>query len=177
MPRKPLPIQGTSILLDSQDKIDAWLAERRKRWPSAATVQEKEQKYKEAVDRGELFPSETLSKKRRRPQDERSRDLTNNSRGRGRDVGAGRGGHAIPRIVHPLPMKPVFISPSRGDLPGDDGDGSDTSSGSDIDPVKDAMSSKRPIEPLPGVIEKGACSKDSPVLVCCYEDCEVKVPY
>ena len=156
MPRKPLPIQGTSILLDSQDKIDAWIAERRKRWPSAATVEEKKQKLKEAVDRGELFPSETLSKKRKRPQ-ERNRDGTNNLRGRGRgrggDVGrdGGRGGQpARVPAVHPLPPKPVLVAPPKAVSPGEDDEGSDTS-GSDMDPEKDAVSSKQPVEPLQDV--------------------------
>ncbi|KAF8898649.1 hypothetical protein BD779DRAFT_1607395 [Infundibulicybe gibba] len=33
---KPIPIQGTNIILDSPDVLDAWIAERKKRWPSHA---------------------------------------------------------------------------------------------------------------------------------------------
>ncbi|TBU48192.1 nuclear fragile X mental retardation-interacting protein 1-domain-containing protein [Dichomitus squalens] len=48
---KPVPIQGTSLRLDTPEAIAAWIAERKKRFPTAQNVAEKEQKKREAVQR------------------------------------------------------------------------------------------------------------------------------
>ena len=47
--RKPIPIQGTTIILDDPDVLDAWIAERKRRWPSANLVEEKKRKREEAI--------------------------------------------------------------------------------------------------------------------------------
>lgn len=36
-----MPIPGTGITLDTPEAIDAWIAERKKRWPSTQRVQER----------------------------------------------------------------------------------------------------------------------------------------
>ncbi|KAF7347760.1 NUFIP1 domain-containing protein [Mycena venus] len=51
---KPIPIQGTTVILDSPEQVEAWIAERKKRWPSAPRVEEKKRKMEEAVARGQL---------------------------------------------------------------------------------------------------------------------------
>lgn len=51
---KTVPIQGTSITLDTPEAIDTWLAERKKRWPTAQRVEEKKKKMEEAIVRGQL---------------------------------------------------------------------------------------------------------------------------
>ena len=52
--RKVIPIQGTSITLDSPDLLQAWLAERKKRWPTSARIEEQRTKLEEAEARGQL---------------------------------------------------------------------------------------------------------------------------
>lgn len=65
--RKTVPIQGTSLMLDTPEALDAWLAERRKRWPTAERVKEKSVRMKEAIARGQLPPmSSNLRGKKRR---------------------------------------------------------------------------------------------------------------
>ena len=49
--RKPIPIQGTGIKLDTPEAIAAWIAERKKRFPTMQNVADKEQKMREAVER------------------------------------------------------------------------------------------------------------------------------
>ena len=48
--RKPVPIQGTSVRLDTPEAIAAWIAERKKRFPTAQNVAEKERKRREAAE-------------------------------------------------------------------------------------------------------------------------------
>ncbi|KAI6007333.1 nuclear fragile X mental retardation-interacting protein 1-domain-containing protein [Pisolithus albus] len=55
---KPVPIQGTSVLLDTPEAIDAWIAERRKRFPTSERVEEKKRKFEEAIARGQLTPED-----------------------------------------------------------------------------------------------------------------------
>ena len=52
--RKMVPIQGTSVVLNTPEALDAWLAERKKRWPTAQRIEEKKKKMEEAVVRGQL---------------------------------------------------------------------------------------------------------------------------
>lgn len=52
--RKPIPIQGTNIVLDSPEILDAWIAERKKRFPTSSRVEEKKRKLEDAVARGQL---------------------------------------------------------------------------------------------------------------------------
>ncbi|KAF5374956.1 hypothetical protein D9758_000193 [Tetrapyrgos nigripes] len=87
---KSIPIQGTKILLDTPAAVEAWIAERKKRWPTSERVEEKKRKLEEATARGQFTAEELglFSKKRRRVEDD---NHVNNGRGRGMR-GRGRGG-------------------------------------------------------------------------------------
>ncbi|XP_006454996.1 hypothetical protein AGABI2DRAFT_239532 [Agaricus bisporus var. bisporus H97] len=68
---KPVPIQGTSVILDDPEMLDAWLAERRKRFPTAQRVEEKNTRLEEAIARGQLPPmGSNLRGKKRRYEEE-----------------------------------------------------------------------------------------------------------
>lgn len=91
--RKPIPVQGTSVVLDTPEAIDAWIEERKKRWPSAPRVEEKKQKLEEAAARGQLNLLTTgfAGRKRRRVEDDGAPGGdTARGRGRGRGRGSGR---------------------------------------------------------------------------------------
>jgi len=51
---KSIPIQGTNVILDTPEAIDAWVAERKKRFPTKEHVEDKKRKWEEAVSRGQL---------------------------------------------------------------------------------------------------------------------------
>lgn len=55
---KPVLIQGTSVLLDTPEAIDTWIAERRNRFPTSERVEEKKRKFEEAIARGQLTPED-----------------------------------------------------------------------------------------------------------------------
>lgn len=170
--RPNMPIPGTGITLTTPEAIDAWIAERRKKWPSAARVEEKLKTRAEAIERGELVPENSRKRKRNDeglyPQRRSSRGrgtayaargCMGQGRGRGRGGGRGRGRGditqpvAIPdtpapgsRPANPLPRPLVGHDPSSA---------SDTeSSNSDMDPIEDAISSKPPI---PGDVQLVSC--------------------
>ncbi|KAF5390190.1 hypothetical protein D9757_002847 [Collybiopsis confluens] len=67
---KPIPIQGTNVVLNTPDAIDAWLKERKNRWPSSTLIAEKKRKFEEASARGELSVESLglFSKKKQRIQ-------------------------------------------------------------------------------------------------------------
>ncbi|KAJ7169965.1 nuclear fragile X mental retardation-interacting protein 1-domain-containing protein [Mycena filopes] len=97
---KSIPIQGTTVVLDSPEELDAWIAERKRRWPSAPRVEEKKRKMEEAVARGQLSLEDSGlggARKRRRVDEGngeqgRGRGRGNaRARGRGRGVEGGRG--------------------------------------------------------------------------------------
>jgi len=64
---KPIPVFGTHIILNTEDDIDAWIAERRKKWPTLKRKQEKIERKREAVGRGEIH-MEDLGRKSKRPR-------------------------------------------------------------------------------------------------------------
>jgi len=65
--RKPIPIQGTNIVLDSPEILEAWIAERKKRFPTSDRIENKKRKMQEAVARGQLDLTEAgLANKRRK---------------------------------------------------------------------------------------------------------------
>lgn len=94
--RKVIPIQGTSLTLDTPEAIDAWISERKRRFPTADRVEDKQKKIEEAAARGQLpleFNGGRFPNKRRR-LDEPSRPFESRGRGRGRGErgrGFGRG--------------------------------------------------------------------------------------
>ncbi|KAK0208264.1 hypothetical protein DFS33DRAFT_1484656 [Desarmillaria ectypa] len=127
---KPVLIQGTTLVLDSPEVLDSWLAERRKRWPSDNRVQEKKMKQEEAIARGQLSVEELglFSRKRQRTVGNEPRPPNRGrQRGRGhvrgavdsgwRGRGRGRGqGSAQPTLVQP----PVETDSSSSDTDSND---------------------------------------------------------
>lgn len=157
-----MPILGTGITLNTPESIDAWIAERKKKWPSTSRIEEKLKNRAEAIERGELIPENSRKRKR---NDEGMSLHRGRSRGRGTTHGTARG--SFPRgygqvrgrgrgrgtiILSASAPGPTFIPGSRSaGLPSplvkhDSSSASDTESpNSDMDPVKDAISSKLPV--------------------------------
>ncbi|KAI0348494.1 hypothetical protein BDW22DRAFT_1416676 [Trametopsis cervina] len=89
---KPIPIQGTTIKLDTPEAIEQWIAERKKRFPTASRVQEKSQKMAEAVARGQLaFPDQRFPNKKRRIDNESKFPVNGRGHRGGFQRGRGRG--------------------------------------------------------------------------------------
>ncbi|KAJ3514369.1 hypothetical protein NLJ89_g2418 [Agrocybe chaxingu] len=63
---KAIPILGTNIVLDTPEVIDAWIAERKKRFPTAAYVEDKKRKREEAIARGQLDMTNTGGRQNKR---------------------------------------------------------------------------------------------------------------
>ena len=164
-----MPIPGTGITLNTPEAIDAWIAERKKKWPSAARVEEKLQSRAEAIERGELVPEDSRKRKRNNEGTSYQRQSHHGwgttydvargsfSRGYGRPRGRGRGrgrGRVITAqsvsISGPTMPGPTLTPGSRSASPSsrplvehDSSSASDKeSSNSDMDPIKDAISSK-----------------------------------
>ncbi|KIJ45286.1 hypothetical protein M422DRAFT_30134 [Sphaerobolus stellatus SS14] len=167
---KPVPIPGTGLLLNTPEALDAWIAERRKRYPSKTNVEEKKRKAQEAAERGEIDPAALTARhpKRRKvegtPLDGSGRGrgrghLKRRGRGRGasnntpfdqreRDHGYGTKSMAASQTNVESPMSlPSALPPrsvdSSGEASSDEEDGGGSDSNSDMDPVKDAISSKK----------------------------------
>ncbi|KIY62433.1 hypothetical protein CYLTODRAFT_447209 [Cylindrobasidium torrendii FP15055 ss-10] len=150
---KQVPIMGTNLVLDTPDAIDAWVAERRKRWPSAPRVEDKKRKQEEAQARGQLTSEELgiFSKKRPRIepviQESRGRGRgRGQTRGRGLERGRGRGRGRGGSPANPsLPLKPIVDAVS-----------SSSSSDSEDDAEPEVVSSKlvKPIEEEPAPQEE-----------------------
>jgi hypothetical protein len=158
-----MPIPGTGITLNTPEAIDAWIAERKKKWPSAARVEEKMKNRAEAIERGELAPDTSRKRKRSdgdmhpQRQNSRGRGATYHvargpfPRGYGRARGQGRGRGIItePVSIPGLILTPESRSADPSTQPSVGHDSNSTSdeerSNSDMDPIKDAISSKPPI--------------------------------
>ncbi|KAF8640493.1 hypothetical protein AX17_000155 [Amanita inopinata Kibby_2008] len=67
---KQVTIQGTNLVLDTPEALEAWIAERRKRWPTADRVTEKKRKLAEAIERGQIVPDDSSFMRKRRRLDE-----------------------------------------------------------------------------------------------------------
>jgi Nuclear fragile X mental retardation-interacting protein 1 (NUFIP1) len=91
--RKPIPILGTNVRLDTPDEVAAWLAERKRRWPAAARVAEKKRKLEEAMANGGLHPDHLAlmggGKRFRAPSF--GTEVARGRRGRGGSFGFGGG--------------------------------------------------------------------------------------
>lgn len=129
-------VPGTGIALNTPEAIDAWIAERKRNWPTAARIAEKQKRRAEAIERGELEPS----RKRMRPNDEpeiASLRSGGNIRSRGRGRGRGWGPSTSTNFQQAqsrVAGKVISLEDSDGET--------DSSSNSDVDPVRDAISSK-----------------------------------
>jgi hypothetical protein len=136
--RKPIPILGTNVRLDTPEEIAAWIAERKRRWPTEARVTEKKRKLEQAMANGELHPDHLalMGGKRFRPMSSDA-DVTRTRRGRGgppfgfggsRGRGRGRGRGAYNRnrvhersaarddIASSAPTPPSSRSPAVKDI-------------------------------------------------------------
>lgn len=78
--RKMVPIQGTSVVLNTPEALDAWLAERKKRWPTAQRIEEKKKKMEEAVVRGQLPLVSNSFRGTKRPREGRKPQWNNTHR-------------------------------------------------------------------------------------------------
>jgi len=146
---KPIPIQGTTLVLDSPEALGAWIAERKRRWPTARRIEDKKQKMDEAITRGQLSPEDSSSRSRkRRKLDERpvqktGRDYERNSggnRARKSIPNAQRGGgwneHKTSPEAQPPPISKNTAYPSRP-----------SSEAEEDDDKPEVISSKQPQEP------------------------------
>ncbi|GJJ09648.1 hypothetical protein Clacol_003872 [Clathrus columnatus] len=178
---KPIPILGTGLVLNTQESIDAWIAERKKKWPSKQNIEERKTKEQEAEERGQINPSDLVNQtakglKRRRTNnsDGHRQQRFSNSPKRAKMTHAPKDNEknnswhlsipkagsseekTSPTIKSHNPINPEterFVSSSNvsaldgipetvssSSNPDDD----DNESNTDIDPIKDAVSSKRP---------------------------------
>lgn len=89
---KPITIQGTNLTLDNPEDLQAWLAERKKRWPTAVRTEDKKRKMEDALARGQLSISDMSLNHRKRQRTEESGGRGQFARGQGqRGRGRGRG--------------------------------------------------------------------------------------
>ena len=149
-----MPILGTNITLDTEEAVEAWIAERRRRWPTAARVAEKKRKIEEAIASGGLLPEHLM----KRPRLPFNAEPTRMGRGRGsgrggRGRGRGRGRGSGLRGAQPPPAIPLTprTEPRQGTP--------DSASASDADTDSDApevLSAKRP----PGIEAYESSSSD-----------------
>ncbi|KAF9044799.1 hypothetical protein BDZ89DRAFT_942811 [Hymenopellis radicata] len=155
---KAIPIQGTTLILDSPDALEAWIAERKRRWPSSARVEEKKRKMDEAAASGQLSAQDLglFGKKRKRTNDSEpssrpSRGGRGRSRGRGHvDAGwrgRGRGGAAASQRAVPADAE---TSSSSSDSDSDpDGEPEISTSKPHPDASLEDEQPLQPIKPLP----------------------------
>ncbi|KAG9314438.1 hypothetical protein JVU11DRAFT_5235 [Chiua virens] len=89
---KPIAIQGTSLVLDAPEAIDAWIAERKRRFPTADRVEDKKRKLEAAAARGELTLEDigAGSRKKHKRDATYTEGGTRGSRGQGHRRGRGR---------------------------------------------------------------------------------------
>ncbi|TIC00528.1 NADH-ubiquinone oxidoreductase [Wallemia mellicola] len=53
-PKPTVPVEGTNIMLDTPEAIEKWILERKKRFPSAANIAEKQKEKEDKIARGEI---------------------------------------------------------------------------------------------------------------------------
>ncbi|KAI0080090.1 hypothetical protein K474DRAFT_1590598 [Panus rudis PR-1116 ss-1] len=109
---KPILIQGTNIKLDTPEAIEAWMAERKKRFPTAQKVEEKQQKLDEAIARGQLSVDDPRFPKQKRRRVEHEGEY-GGDRGRGRGKGRGRETVSLPAVQQHPPRKLPPKQPRR----------------------------------------------------------------
>ncbi|KAG1757478.1 hypothetical protein EDB19DRAFT_1900999 [Suillus lakei] len=143
---KPIGIQGTSLILDSQEAIDGWIAERKNRFPTTQKVEDKKRKLEEAVARGQLTPEDMGLQGRRKRRKDDSSFRSQQPRGRGRGRGMGRGSHTsvtVPRVQDTSSQMKPQAAPLLPPIPAEQRDKSDSDSSSD-DGAPEVVSSKPP---------------------------------
>jgi hypothetical protein len=160
--RKPIPIQGTNIFLDDPEQLEAWIAERKKRFPTCDRVVDKKRKMEEAIARGQLTEEDIgiRSGKRRRANESSNSSRGNHSHTRGRgsgrggqggNRGRGRGGTNMAPPALPLPPKPVAapVASTSTDKTSSD----EAIDSSDDDDAPEVVTSKKEVQPIVPVPE------------------------
>ncbi|KAI9572886.1 hypothetical protein HD554DRAFT_2202714 [Boletus coccyginus] len=89
---KRIAIQGTSLVLDSPEVLNAWIAERKRRFPTDEKIRDKKRKLGEAAARGELTPEDIGAgpRKKYRQDTTFTEDGSKGYRGKGYQRGRGR---------------------------------------------------------------------------------------
>ncbi|KAG6911896.1 hypothetical protein DXG01_000143 [Tephrocybe rancida] len=155
---KPIPIQGTNLILDKPEDLEAWVAERKRRWPTSVRVEDKKRKMDEAIARGQL-PEPSLRDNERQRTEEggdgrhdrgrgRGRGRGNSSRGRARATDSGwqgRSGTSTAPTEATKPIAPVPGPASGSSDSEDDDDDSPEAVSSKLAPLPVAT----PLKPLP----------------------------
>lgn len=150
---RPVPIMGTSITLNTPEEVEAWIAERKRHWPSAARVAEKKRKLEEAIAGGGLLPDHLMRRPRLPFNADATRAVRGRGRGRGRggSRGRGRGFTSAARSQPPAPPTATTKAEARQRVPTT----TDGASGSDSD-APEVLSAKRP----PGIEAYESSSSD-----------------
>jgi hypothetical protein len=133
------------LILDSQEAIDAWIAERRNRFPTTQKVEDKKRKLEEAVARGQLTPEDMCLQgwKKRRRDDSSLRGHQPRGRARGRGMGRLNPTGALRIQDSSLRTKPQAVPTLPPLIPAEQQDGPASDSNSDDD-APEVVSSKPP---------------------------------
>ncbi|CDZ97037.1 Zinc finger, CCCH-type [Phaffia rhodozyma] len=178
----PVPIPGTTMVLQTPEQIEAWIAERKRKWPTQARVQEKEKMHEEAVSRGEL-PFRSASARGRgrggvtrgrgntrnqlsssRPQGKKpseNRPAKPGSKGRGVDLEAYEKAKKEGLLDDDFDSDPLSSSSSSSSSEDEDSSSEEDESSSDEDGPPEGSSSKLPTaegEGKEGARAKPVCS-------------------
>ncbi|PFH54558.1 hypothetical protein AMATHDRAFT_72334 [Amanita thiersii Skay4041] len=159
---KNIPIQGTNILLNTPEALEAWIAERKKRWPTTERVAEKKRKLEEAIERGQIVPFDSSFVKRHCRRDEQMNTMCPENRARsqrskshkgwrnnGCKQGRIKGGAGI--STHSVKKEPVLIKNVKIILPSQGSEHESSSSSDDDDSPPEIASSKTPKAPTNSV--------------------------
>jgi hypothetical protein len=149
-------VPGTGLLLDTPEAIDAWLTERKKRYPSKENIEAKKRKAQEAAERGEIDLSGLTANSRKR------RRVDGSERKSGPPVPARQSGGAPTKNDADTLADPHRCRTRDTNVRNILSSGVSSDSNSDMDPVKDAVSSKT-YQDYPQ--EDGMVIPDSPRLV------------
>ncbi|KAJ7597128.1 hypothetical protein C8J56DRAFT_919277 [Mycena floridula] len=141
---KPIPIQGTNLILDDPETLKNWIADRKKRWPTAGRVEDKKRKLEEAAARGQLSAQDMglFGSKRRRVNN--GQPTVPDRRPSFRDRGRGRGATARVPDSGWNNRKAVTSLPARPQAPLK----SDSGSGSESDDEAPEVISSKPTAPI-----------------------------
>ncbi|KAI0307722.1 nuclear fragile X mental retardation-interacting protein 1-domain-containing protein [Multifurca ochricompacta] len=175
---KPIPILGTNIRLETPEDVEAWIAERKRRWPTAARVVEKRRKLEEAMANGGLQPDYHTFSRNKRPRLAFNTEATRTRwarggsgfSGRGRGSGAGHRGPrhvgglrgTTPAEVHSSLLPTVTVDP-QSSLSPTANNASDSDPGLDSD-APEMLSAKRP----PGIEAYESSSDAEPQVLDCH---------
>lgn len=146
-----MPIQGTSVVLNTPETIDVWLAERKKRWPTVQRVQEKKEKIEEAIARGQLPLMSAASRgtKRRREEGQNSQRSNKrhfqNSAQRKKQSEAQTTPFQEPKQCQPAASQPLqdFLPKNSSQPPSSTVDDLDNAEGDSDDEAPEVLSSKQ----------------------------------